>query len=114
MKSLRVFAVGLLAAAVLLTQASFAKDPPIQIVSATYDAASLADGAGATTTVTVPGAVLGDACVASLGVDLAGILMTCYVSAASTASVRLQNETTGTLDLASATLRVFVLKKTVN
>ena len=77
--------------------------------SATYDAASLLDGAGATTTVTVAGAALGDFAMASLGVDAAGISVTAYVSAANTVSVRLQNESGGTLDLASTTLRVAVL-----
>lgn len=102
------------AAVCLVSSLAFAKDPPVQIVSVTYDAGSLADAAGVTTTVTVPGAVLGDACVPSLGVDAAGITVSCYISAANTASVRLQNESTGTLDLASTTLRVFVFKKTVN
>lgn len=77
--------------------------------SATYDAASLIDAAGATTTVTVTGAALGDFAMASLGVDVAGISVTAYVSAADTVSVRLQNESGGTLDLASTTLRAVVL-----
>ena len=77
--------------------------------SATYDAGSLIDGAGATTTVTVTGAALGDFAMASLGVDEAGISVTAYVSAADTVSVRLQNESGGTLDLASTTLRAVVL-----
>lgn len=78
--------------------------------SATYDAASLVDGAGTTTTVTVTGAALGDFVVGvSMGVDLAGITVTAYVSAADTVSVRLQNESGGTIDLASTTLRVRVL-----
>lgn len=80
--------------------------------SATYDTASLADGAGATTTVTVTGAVLGDFCIVSLGVDLQGITVTGYVSAADTVSVRIQNESDGTLDLASTTIRAVVLSKT--
>ena len=77
--------------------------------SATYDAASLIDAAGVTTTVTVTGAALGDFAMASLGVDAAGISVTAYVSAANTVSVRLQNESGGTLDLASTTLRAVVL-----
>lgn len=72
--------------------------------SATYDAASLIDGAGATTTVTVTGAVLGDYVIVSHGVDLQGITVTAYVSAADTASVRFQNESGGTLDLGTTTL----------
>lgn len=102
------------AALLALSLPALAKDPPVQIVSATYDAGSLADAAGETTTVTVPGAAIGDACLASLGVTVAAITVTCYVSAANTASVRLQNESGGTLDLASTTLRVFMFKKTVN
>ena len=79
--------------------------------SATYDAASLIDAAGATTTVTVTGAALGDFAMASLDVDVAGITVTAYVSAADTVSVRFQNESGGTLDLASATLAVRVIPK---
>ncbi len=78
--------------------------------SATYDAANLVDGAGATTTVTVTGAALGDFVVGvSHSVDLAGITVTAYVSAADTVSVRFQNESGGAVDLASGTLRVAVI-----
>lgn len=79
--------------------------------SATYDAPSLIDAAGATTTVTVTGAALGDFALASLDVDVAGITVTAYVSAANTVSVRFQNESGGTLDLVSATLAVRVIPK---
>lgn len=78
--------------------------------TATYDAASLADGEGATTTVTVTGAALGDVAAASLSVSVAGITVTAWVSAANTVSVRLQNESGGTLDLASGTLKAYVWK----
>lgn len=113
-KLFSMVSAALVLAASLISVPAIAKDAPVQIVSATYDAGSLADGVGATTTVTVPGAALGDACLASLGVDAAAITVTCYISAANTASVRLQNESTGTLDLASTTLRVFVFKKGVH
>lgn len=76
--------------------------------SATYDAASLADGAGATTTVTVTGAALGDYALVSFGVDLQGMTVTAYVSAADTVSVRIQNESGGAVDLASTTIRALV------
>lgn len=80
--------------------------------SATYDAANLVDGAGATTTITVTGAALGDFVVGvSHSVDLAGITVTAYVSAANTVSVRFQNATGGAVDLASGTLRAVVLKR---
>ena len=79
--------------------------------SATYDPASLSDGAGATTTVTVTGAALGDYAEVSFSLDLQGITATGYVSSANTVSVRFQNETTGVLDLASGTLRARVRKQ---
>jgi hypothetical protein len=79
--------------------------------TATYDPASLADGAGATTTVTVTGAVTGDAAFASFSNDLQGILLTAWVSAADTVSVRFQNETGGTIDLANGTIRAWLRKR---
>jgi hypothetical protein len=79
--------------------------------SATYDPPSLADAAGATTTVTVTGAALGDFALASFSLDLQGISVTAYVSATDTVSVRFQNESGGTLDLSSGTLRARVWKQ---
>jgi len=80
--------------------------------SKTHNFGSLADGAGETTTVTVTGAVLGDFVEGvSLSVDLQGMTLTGYVSAADTASVRLQNESgSGPINLDSGTLRVRVRK----
>jgi hypothetical protein len=78
--------------------------------SETKDWGSLVDGAGASEDVTVYGAALGDFCVASMSVDVVDIVVTCNVTAANVATVRLQNETTGTVDLASGTLRVQVIK----
>lgn len=79
--------------------------------TATYDAASTLDAAGLTTTVTVTGAALGDFAIGSYGVDLQGITATYYVSAADTVTLRLQNESAGTLDLASATIACRVIPK---
>lgn len=78
--------------------------------STTYDPPNLADGAGATTTVTVTGAAAGDFAQASFGGDTAGITITAWVSAANTVSVRFQNESGGTLDISSSTLRARVIK----
>jgi len=78
--------------------------------SATFDPTSLADGAGETTTVTSAGAALGDFARASFGVDLQGIILTAWVSAVDTVSVRFQNETGGVIDLASSTLSVLIDK----
>lgn len=79
--------------------------------SATYDPANLVDGAGATTTVTVTSAALGDIADASFSLDVQGITVTAWVSAANTVSVRFQNETGGAIDLASGTLRARVRKQ---
>jgi hypothetical protein len=74
--------------------------------SATFDPANLADGAGETTTVTATGAALGDFASASFSLNTSGITITSWVSAADTVSVRLQNESGGSLDIGSGTLRV--------
>ena len=81
------------------------------LVSATLNADDLADGAGDTDTVAVPGVALGDMVLsASLAVDVAGLIVTAYVSAANTVSIRFQNETGGSVNLASATLRMVVAR----
>jgi hypothetical protein len=75
--------------------------------SATWDPGSLVDGAGETSAaVTVTGAQLGDMVSASFSKDLSGITLTGWVSASNTCYARLQNETGGTIDLASGTLRI--------
>lgn len=79
--------------------------------AATKDPSSLADGAGETLTVAVPGAVLGDFAVCSFSLDLQGIIAFAYVSAADVVSIRLQNETGGVLDLGSGTMAVGVYKR---
>ena len=73
--------------------------------SAVYDPVSLADGAGVTTTVTVTGAALGDFVEVSFSLNLQGVTLTGWVSAANTVSVRFQNETGGVIDLASGTIK---------
>lgn len=115
MRAAAVAALTLIAVACLSSVAlqAVARDSPVQIYSGTFNAGNLADGAGETTTLAIPGAVLGDACLASLGVSTAGMTVTCNITAASTASVRVQNESGGAVDLASTTLRVFIFRKTV-
>ena len=72
--------------------------------TATYDPPNLADGAGATTTVTVSGATLSDVALCSFSLDTQGVILFPWVSAADTVSVRFQNESGGAVDLASGTL----------
>ena len=81
------------------------------VVKATLDAGSLVDGAGETDDITIPGVALGDMVIGtSLGVDLVGLTVTGYVSAANTVKFRIQNESGSTADLASSTLRVVVAR----
>lgn len=78
-------------------------------VNATLDAGSLVDGAGESDTVTVPGVVVGDIVVGqSLGVSATGMTITAYVSAADTVTLRIQNESGSTVDLASTAVKLVV------
>ena len=80
-------------------------------VSATLNASSLLNGDGETNTIAVPGVALGDVVIGvSMGVDLAGITINPYVSAADVVSIRFQNESGGTLDLASTTVKCVVVR----
>lgn len=74
----------------------------------TWNPANLAPGAQTTTTVTVPGAVLGDnadEATAGFSLDLQGLQLSAYVSATDTVTVVLVNPTAGAINLASGTLR---------
>jgi len=46
----------------------------------------------------------------SMGVDVSGLSITPYVSAADTVSIRFQNESTATVDLASTTVKCVVVR----
>ena len=61
------------------------------VVSATWDAASIADGNEVAVDVTVPGAALGDFAMASLSVDVADLVLSVAVTAANTATAVLAN-----------------------
>jgi hypothetical protein len=79
------------------------------VVTATLDAGSLVDGAGESDTVAVPGVALGDMVLGvSFAVSEAGMSVTAYVSAADTVTIRIQNESTATVDLASCKIRLVV------
>lgn len=80
--------------------------------SLVWNPGNLVDGAGETSTaITVTGAAFGDYVLAAAPYDLQGIVCTAYVSAANTVKIRLQNETTGAIDLASGTWKVRVLQQ---
>ena len=78
--------------------------------TATWNPASIADGDNATTTVTVQGAALGDFVLASFSLDLSGLALCAYVSAADTVTAVLLNNTGAPVDLGSGTLKVRVSK----
>lgn len=78
--------------------------------TAAYDPPSVAAGAQTTTTVTVTGAALGDTVAVGFSLDLQGMQLTGYVSAADTVTAVLRNGTAGAIDLASGTLRADVWK----
>ena len=79
--------------------------------STTWNVGSLADGAGETKSLTVTGAEIGDFVLVSAPVDLKDMTVTGYVQAANTVEIRVQNESGNTVDLASGTWRVLVIKK---
>ena len=81
------------------------------VVRCTLDAGSLVDGAGETDTIAVPGVALGDMVIGcSIAVDAVGLVIDGYVSAAGVVSLRIQNESGSTVDLASTTVRVVVAR----
>lgn len=121
MKTLKLF--GLMAAVAALgvvalvsgpwKPAQAAAAPALSIFSTTYGASALdqSDGAGATLAVTAPGAILGDACLASISEDSVDALITCTVTAANAAEVRFQNESGSSTNLAGGTVRVFLFPR---
>ena len=75
----------------------------------TWNPASTLDGNEDAVAVTVPGAKLGDFAFASFSVDVADMVLDANVTAADTVTVVVANNTGGTIDLASGTLRVKVV-----
>ena len=73
--------------------------------SATWDTGSILDGNEDATTVTVPGAKLGDFVFASFSLDVADLVLDANVTAANTVSAVLANNTGAAIDLASGTVR---------
>ena len=76
----------------------------------TYNPGSLTDGSGETTDFTTLAARLGDYVLIAAPYDLQGITMTGYVKSTGTTSIRLQNEASATINLASGTWKIKILK----
>ena len=81
---------------------------------ATYDPGSIASGATALTTITVPGATVGDVALASHSdvttTNSNYINISARVTAADTVTVYFTNTYSGAIDLASGTLTAVVIK----
>jgi hypothetical protein len=78
-------------------------------VRATINADSLNTGTNDIDTVAVPGVALGDMVLGcSLGVDVAGMQVTAYVSAANVVTVVFNNITAGTVNLAETTIKLLI------
>lgn len=77
---------------------------------AAFNPPNIASGAQSTTTITVNGAALGDFVAVSFSLDLQGLTLTGYVSAANTVTLVFLNLTGGALDLAAGTIRARVYK----
>jgi len=79
-------------------------------VTATWDPDEVPAGGKMSTTVTVPGAALGDFVMRSFSLDLQELAFTADVVAANTVEVVFANLTGAAVNLGSGTLRVLVLK----
>jgi len=82
-------------------------------VTATVNPASLADGVGESTDVTVTGAALGDFVMVAPKVDVADVLVDARVTAVNTVTIRVQNESGGGLNLAASVWNIAVLRPAV-
>lgn len=80
-----------------------------EVIEATWNAGSIADGNEEVTTVTVAGAKLGDFCFVSIELDVVDLALTAQVTANDTVTVQLNNNTGGAINLDSTTVRVKVV-----
>ena len=78
--------------------------------STTWDAGAISDGDEEAKELTVNGAELGDFVLSSLSVDIADLVLSAEVTAADTVTAILANNTGGSVNLASCTLSVLVVK----
>lgn len=79
--------------------------------SATWDIGSLGTLANGSTTLTVTGAATGDLVVVSPAMPSAGVIVSGDVTSADTVTLRAHNTTGGTIDPASTTFRVKVIRQ---
>lgn len=77
--------------------------------TATFDPGSILDGDMEAVDVTVTGAVLGDVAIAGFSLDVQDLVLSASVTAADTVTVVFANNTGGAVDLASGTVRAYVI-----
>jgi hypothetical protein len=83
----------------------------IGTATATWDPASLNDGAGETSSgITVTGAAVGDIVLVAPPYDMQDIVYCGYVQAANTVEIRIQNESGGVINLGSGSWGVAVFR----
>ena len=104
-----VQAQNLIASNLKTLNAAFALAFPAPLTgSATYDPPNIASGASASTTISVAGAVLGNYVSTSFSLDLQGLTLSAYVSAANVVTAVLSNLTGSPVNLGSGILRARV------
>ena len=79
--------------------------------SAVWDPSSIADGNEEAKEVTVTGAQLGDFAIASFSLDVEDLVLDAQVTAASTVTCILANNTGGAINLGSGTVYVKVIER---
>jgi hypothetical protein len=84
-----------------------------EVVTVSWDPSSISDGDEAATTVSVPGAELGDFVMHTHDIDVSDLASTAHVTSADTVSVVLANNTGGSVNLSSHNVRVKVVPKEV-
>lgn len=94
-----------------VSKISFRNLDTITYTNIVIDPGSLIDGAGSTHSVTIGGVNLGDFVLVSAPYDLQDVTVTAYVQAQDKVEIRIQNESGSTIDLASGTWRIIVIKK---
>jgi spore coat protein U-like protein len=84
----------------------------VAVGSKTHDfpATAATQGAEVSTTVTVPGAAVGDIAIATFSLPLGAAVLEAAVTAANTVTVRLVNTTAVAVNLAEGTLKATVIK----
>lgn len=100
--------IGIVTTGLLMAVAVSATAWNVLTGTATWDPGSIANGAQATTTITVTGAAVGNRVEVKFSLSLNALSLTGYVNAANTVTAVLQNLSGSAIDLASGTVTAYV------